>query len=166
MRQIKIFASIVFFLAFISGASAQLRLGAGMGFGFDVEEFSAFVRGAYDFTDQWRANATFNYYFIGEDDGTSIDLNLFDINLDGHFTFAQPATIDVYAIGGLNIGISSVDAPIVGKSSDTEIGLNLGAGANFGVADNADIVTEFKYTIGGFDQLFFAAGVLFKFGGN
>lgn len=163
MRQVKIFVTALFFLTFITNASAQLRLGAGGGFGFDVEEFSAFVRGAYDITDQWRANATFNFYFIGEDD-TGVDLNLFDINLDGHFTFAMPATIDIYALAGLNIGFSSVDTQIAGKVSDTEIGFNIGAGANFGVADNADIMTEFKYTIGGFDQLFFGAGVLIKLG--
>ncbi len=162
MKQIKYFLTTLIFLSIFSQASAQLRLGAGMGFGFDTEEFSIFARAAYDFSEEWRANATYNYFFIGEDELTGLNINLSDLNFDVHYTFVKFLTIDLYGLGGVNIATSKVK----GGESDTEVGANLGVGSNLGVADKLDIVTELKYTVGSLDQFYFGAGLLFTISGR
>ena len=167
MKLLKIFIAALLFTTISTGAFAQLRLGAGMGFGFDSEAFTVFARGAYDFSDRIRANATFNYYFLEdvEVQGGKYGNNASDLNLDLHYTFASMPTISFYGLAGANFIFTSVDTP-VSKASNTDIGLNLGIGGLFGISDKADIVTEFKYVIGGADQLFFNAGLLFNITGS
>lgn len=167
MKPLKMLFVSLLFTVFCTSAFAQLRLGAGMGFGFDSEAFTIFARGAYDFTEQIRANATFNYYFLEDIEvlGDKYGSNAFDLNLDLHYTFASMPTISFYGLAGANVIIASVDAPGV-DGSETDFGLNLGLGGLFGIADKADIVTEFKYTIGGTEQLFFTAGLLFNITGS
>lgn len=160
-----IFAALVLTM-FSTGAFAQLRLGLGGGFAFDSEAFTLFARGAYDINDRFRANATFNYYFLEDVEvlGDKYGLNAFDLNLDGHYTFAQLETISFYGLAGLNVIIAGSDLPEA--DNETDFGLNLGVGGLFGVADKIDILTEFKYTIGGAEQLFFNAGLLFNITGS
>lgn len=148
-----------------TGAFAQLRLGAGVGFGFDNEAFTVFARGAYDFNEVIRLNLTYNYYFLEEVEGlgSDFDSNLSDINLDLHYTFAQLETISFYGLAGANVAIANVKAPGIDES-ETDFGLNLGIGGLFGVGDNADIFSEFKYTLGSTDQIFFNLGLLFSLG--
>lgn len=168
MKLLKILLTVLLLNALSVGAFAQLRLGAGMGFGFEGEgAFTIFARGAYDFTDKIRANLTYNYYFLEDVEvpGAKYSNNASDINLDLHYTFAALPTISFYGLAGANVLIASVDTP-VGKDSNTDFGLNLGIGGLFGIADKADIVTEFKYVIGGADQLFFNAGLLFNITGS
>jgi hypothetical protein len=160
MKPLKHLIVTLTLLTLTTGAFAQLRLGAGMGFGFDSEAFAIFGRAAYDFSDRIRLNATYNYYFL-EETIPGIDINASDLNLDLHYTFARPATISFYGLAGANLFFVGTD----GKS-ESDFGLNLGLGGLFGIADNLDIVTEFKYIIGGSDQLFFNAGLLFSLGAN
>lgn len=167
MNLFKMLFAALFMMTLSITASAQLRLGAGMGFGFDSEAFTLFARGAYDFSDRIRANATFNYYFLEDIEvlGDKYGSDAFDINLDLHYTFASMPTISFYGLAGANVIIASVDTP-VSDGSETDFGLNLGIGGLFGIADKMDIVTEFKYVIGGADQLFFNAGLLFNITGG
>lgn len=167
MRPLRLILTALVLTTLSSGAFAQLRLGLGGGFAFDSEAFTLFARGAYDITDRFRANATFNYYFLEDAEvlGSKFNNNAFDINLDGHYTFTQLPTIGFYGLAGLNMVNSKVQTP-AGDDSDTDFGLNLGVGGLFGVADKIDILTEFKYTIGGAEQLFFHAGLLFNITGS
>lgn len=164
MKLVKILITAILFTTLSTGAFAQLRLGAGVGFAFDSEAFTIFGRGAYDINDKIRINATYNYYFP-EELQTAADINISDINVDLHYTLVRLSTISFYGLAGANFVRSSVK--INGdKTSDSDFGLNLGAGGLFGVADNIDIMAEFKYTIGGTEQLFFNAGLLFSFLGG
>src|SRR5690606_13030329 len=76
--------------------------------------------------------------------------------------------IDLYGILGLNIASYKVeyDGPALAgfsaSASDTEIGLNLGLGANLPVSnDSIRPLAELTYVISAFDQLAIFAGVKF-----
>lgn len=155
----------VAFLTFTTSTFAQLRLGGGLGFGFDREAFSLFARAGYDFTDNFRANFTYNYYFLEDENNATADVDASDFNLDINYDFANLPTIDIYALAGLNIFASSFETLGV-KSKNTDLGLNLGAGALLGVADKIDIVTEFKYNIGSTEELYFNLGLMFNITGS
>ncbi len=165
MKSIKYLIVTLTCLVFATGAFAQLRLGAGLGFGFDREAFSLFARGGYDFTDNLRANLTYNYYFLEDENSAAADVDASDFNLDVNYDFANLPTIDIYALAGLNIFASSFET-LGAKSKNTELGLNLGVGALLGVADKIDIVTEFKYNIGSAEELYFNLGLMFNITGS
>lgn len=166
MKPLRLMLSTLVLITMSTGVFAQLRLGAGGGFAFDTESFTLFARASYDFTDLLRANATYNYYFVDEtNDVLGIDADAFDVNLDFNYDFANLPTIDFYALAGLNV--FRVTAEALGKKEgNTEAGLNLGVGGLFGIADKIDFLAEFKYTIGGTEQLFFNAGLMFNINGS
>ena len=66
-------------------------------------------------------------------------------------------------LNGLNIVAASVK--IFGESvSTTDIGLNLGAGGEFVVADKFNAFAEAKFGLGGAEQLLISAGIYFTLG--
>lgn len=165
MKSIKHLMITLIFLTLTTGTFAQLRLGGGLGFGFEREAFTLFVRAGYDFTDKLRTNLTYNYYFLEEENTPGIDIDASDFNLDVNYDFANLPTIDVYALAGLNLLTTSVET-LNSKGNNSDLGLNLGVGALLGVADKIDIVTEFKYNIGSTEELYFNLGLMFNITGS
>ncbi|MFN7119419.1 MAG: outer membrane beta-barrel protein [Saprospiraceae bacterium] len=165
MKPIKYVIVTLVLLTITSGAFAQFRVGGGLGFGFDQEAFSLFARAGYDFTENLRTNATFNFYFLENEDTDFLDRDAFDINLDVNYDFANLPTIDLYGLAGLNIYRLSTET-VTGDFKNTDLGLNIGVGGLFGVADKIDILSELKYNIGSTEELFFGFGVMFNITGS
>lgn len=112
------------------------------------EAFTPEISGAADFAiyfpenfDWWELNANVHYDFLAEDG------------------------MKVYGLGGLNYATMSfsVDFGEFGSASgsNSEVGLNLGGGAEFDV-DFANVYTELKYVLGNADQLALSAGLRFN----
>lgn len=141
-------------------ASAQLQFGGGAALGVDFNEFGVQARGQYGFTETWRGGADFTYYFTEE------NISAFEINANAHYVFSDDGEgRKFYALGGLNYLRYSVDIPDLGflgveiDNSASDVGLNLGAGANIPLG-NLVGYGEIKYAAGG-AQFGIAAGILF-----
>lgn len=154
-----------------TGAFAQFSVAGGLSFGTQIENIGIFARGAYDFTDVIRGNATINF-FLGEsagEGGFSASTNLWTVNFDGHYLLVEEDAINVYALAGLNLSTIRVkfDDPtgIIGNFSEstTEIGFNAGGGIEFPL-ETLIPFAEVKYVISDFDQLVIMAGVRFPIG--
>ncbi|HRI58499.1 MAG TPA: outer membrane beta-barrel protein, partial [Saprospiraceae bacterium] len=129
-------------------ANAQLRLGAGLGYGTDIEELGLQLRGVYTISDPWRGAADFVFYFDGVE-----DLSIWELNLNAHYAFITDEKKTVYALAGLNFLKFNYDASSTfADNSDT--GLNLGAGLELPISGPFEFFSEARITLGGSDQFF------------
>ncbi len=151
---------IVALFAFIltDSATAQIQAGAGFAYGSEIEELGLQVNGTYQITDNIRAAADFVYFFVEDPPGGSFGFNT--LNLNGHYIIPNVPNINAYALAGLNFAFTSTEFTVLGNTVDdssTELGLNIGAGAEFGVGPG-NIFAEIKYVLGDADQLVIGAG--------
>jgi hypothetical protein len=137
-------------------ACAEPRLGAGLVYGTEIEEFGVQLNGYYGLEQALpglRVGAEFSYYFVED------PVTFWTLDVNGQYRFIEPGPFGAYAIAGLDIARVSVDlGPLGGDASDTEIGLNLGIGAEYAVTENVEIFGELKYVISDYDQAVFAVG--------
>jgi opacity protein-like surface antigen len=145
--------------------SGQVTFGAQLSYGDDIENLGIGVRayrGLDEFMEGLTGVASFVYWFWnpeGVDSSTA-----WELNIDGHYPMAF-GEIDGYVGGGINIAYASfkTDIPIIGtvEDSDTQVGLNVLAGATFGSSDKMIPFAELKLELGGGEQLVIQGGVKF-----
>jgi len=167
---------LVALMAMVSTASfAQFKFGGGitlgskMGLNDSGEEKMGIginVRGDYSFSEKFSVAPGFTYFFPSAPEG--FDLSAWQLNADAHYKFYEADAFSLYGIGGLNyshmktkfdmgdemndlMGAFGVDTEV----SDNEIGIDLGAGINFG-----QFYGELKYDTA-FEQLGISVGILF-----
>lgn len=164
--------SCLFVLAVASAlpAHAQMKAGVGVAFGSDVEAVG--ITGnfytAIASVQNLRVGGDLIYYFM--DDAPGVNNTALEININGQYVFYNEMELTAYGLGGLSIGYfkSKWDSPIAGfdgSVDDTEVGLNLGAGLEYALG-GIDAFGELKFTIGGFEQAVFSAGLRFPLGGR
>ncbi len=123
----------------------------------EIEAIGVQVNGVYGFTDEIRGAADFTFFFPDQPSGG--DYTFWTLNANVHYLFMSEENTNVYGLGGLNYASQEVSGGGFSTSS-SEVGLNLGGGAEFGV-DFGDIFVEAKYVISDFDQLVLGAGLRF-----
>lgn len=114
-----------------------------------------------------RFAGSFDWFF--PDDGGGVDISYWEINLNGHYMLPieVEAPIDFYAGGGLNIASISVDYDdlggfgIDGSADDTDIGLNILGGLDFGINDSLGGFGELRIELGGGEQFVLTGGLHF-----
>jgi outer membrane immunogenic protein len=92
-----------------------------------------------------------------------------EINGDINYYFADNE-VKFYGVGGLNLSGGHYKVKYNPETAylknsgggSSELGLNLGVGADFKVSGNATPFFQLKYIIGNFDQLVIMAGLRFK----
>ena len=156
MKLVNNLCVLVALLFVTNTVQAQLKVGGGLGFGFDVENLALQARGVYGINEQFRGEADFSYYLEGTD-----GLSYWEFNLNGNYMIINSGGFNIYALAGLNFFHFSTET-IIGNVSDTDTGLNIGGGAEMGLTDNVNLFGEAKFVLGGADQLFVAVGALFS----
>lgn len=156
----------LFIMLFTQTTNAQgIKVGGGFIYGTDIEELGLQVNGVIDLpVTNLRAAADIGFFFV-EDIG-DIDSNFWTFNANAHYLFDAIPSATVYGLAGLNFATASVSGdltiPGVGTTSfddsSTEVGLNVGGGAEFGLGP-VDAFTELKYVLGDASQVVFTAGV-------
>lgn len=135
----KIFLLVAFVALFASASFGQFKYGGGLTLGTkigvddtgdDKMGIGLNIRGDYAFNDKFSIAPGFTYFFPSVPSG--IDLTLWQLNADAHYTFANAGSAAIYGIGGLNYSYEKVELQGWGEDDDNEIGLDLGVGANFG----------------------------------
>ena len=133
-------------LSFTSGDFDEVGIGA-------VAEFGV--------ADQLSVAPQFILYFPGN------NVSLFEINLNANYYFLDHDVFELYGLGGLNIARASFDSPVTGESrSNTELGLNLGAGTNIEIGQSFVPFAELRFTVGDYSQLALGLGIKFNLGGR
>ncbi|MCW9708250.1 hypothetical protein [Fodinibius salsisoli] len=163
MKKLLLFSLSIFGLLFIfntsshAQASSDFKVGGGIIYGSEVEAIGIQAGAKYGFTEEISGAADFAIFFPENYDW-------WELNANGHYHFLQEDNISVYGLAGLNYATMSFSADLgefgTASASNSEIGLNLGGGAEFGL-DFANLYTELKYILGNADQLALSAGLRF-----
>ncbi len=157
MRKLLLTLSFVTMIAMAS--QAQTRLGAGFGWGSEIEELGLGINGEFFVNEKISLNPGFIFFFV--DDGPFDKQDFWTFNANMNYYFAQEGSVEFYGIGGLNLSTYSVEWND-DDDSNTELGINLGIGTNFVVGGSVLPYAELKYVIGDYDQLVLFFGVKFN----
>ena len=150
---------------------AGLVFGSGIGFGNLDNDIGLRADGYYSITPEIRAGADFTFFFPKSQTyngfgGEYTDkVTVWELNLNGNYYLLENEGIRVYGLAGINITGFSYKTKSGGQSmsnSDSELGLNLGAGAEYGL-DFGDLFGELKYGGLGGDADQFGIGVGVRF---
>lgn len=164
MKISQLFASTLLFACLPFMAQAQLSVGAGVSYGSEVEAVGIQPRVVYAISGPWRAAADFNFYLDGKEKVT-----YWDLNLNGQYAFHESDALTAYALAGLNFFHAEVDTgsslPGFEDVSETETGLNLGAGIQLPLGRLSGLL-EARYVLGDYDQLVLSACILIPISGN
>lgn len=141
----------------------NIDLGIGLAYGTEIESLGITADAYYILNQNMRVGGGLTYFFPEET--PSANINWFAIDLNGQYLFYAEENMNVYALAGLNIIIQSINfEDFVGQDdlSETYVGLNLGAGIEYGL-NFADLFGELKLAgLGGdADQLVLSAGLRF-----
>lgn len=156
----KILVLLVCLCACVTTSYAQKgesALGANLNFGNEMN-FGIGVKYRYSFTDNWRIEPVFNYYFKHD------YVSMWDLGANMHYVIPVASNISVYPLAGVEYANTTVDFGGLGDINDGQIAINLGAGVDFKVASNITIDLGLKYQIiDNWNQLVVNAGVSFAF---
>jgi len=163
MKTKHILLSTLLFIFLSSQVNAQeigdIRLGGKLSFiTIEGADLGIGIVGDYQFTESIIGSVNYNYFLADEFFGLST------INLDGLYTFDGEG-IRPYVLAGLNIATISVNFDFFGVSesvSNTEIGLNIGGGAELPLGDSMAAFGELKYALASVDELVISAGLKFN----
>ena len=164
-------AALVLFTFFATHtASAQFLVGGGLAFstgasytGLDAGGIGIQANGNYLLNEEQGIRLAADVTIFFPDDQFGIDISFFTINTNGHYIFSTSETLMAYALAGLNFAVVSWDAnvPVVGFNtsfSDTSVGLNAGAGAEYEVGFGY-LYGEAKVVLGGADAFVLGFGI-------
>ncbi len=166
MKKLTLLAIIT--IAFAFNSFAQIRAGGGLVYGTEQKTIGFNLRGQYSITDDIDVVGGLTFYLPNKEKQTILfatiesKTTMWAFDVDGHYNFSLIDKLKAYPIAGLNIAGVSVEVNGT-KASDTEVGLNIGAGANYEISDQLAGFFETKYTIGNFDQAVISLGVLYSF---
>lgn len=138
----------------------KIVVGPGLAYGSEVENLGIKVDGYYTINEQFRAGLDLVFY-LPEDLGNGVDANYFGFNINGNYIFYSGDDLMAYGLAGINILRVKVKGN-GGSATNSETGLNLGAGIEF-AQDFGSIFGELKLAgLGGdADQFVIGAGVRF-----
>ncbi len=164
------------------GAKAQrgdILAGGGLGYATKIDKPAIFIGGVYQITPEWEGAADFTYFFSDKVEAaySKWTLRWSALNLNAHYVFYNENQIEAYGLGGLSIRFATAKYEYTGptggqydyledrdySSTDSDVGLNLGAGGRYQLSDNLYGVAEMKFTIldGSYFQI--GAGIQYKF---
>lgn len=169
MKKNIIFSSIIFgcMLALPLSTIGQVRIGAGLTYGTDVEELGLLFRGEYFWGEYFSTSATLNLFPRNElsssQAGTTLSKKVTSLDLDAKYML-EINDLVLYPLVGPNFYFESSEE---NNNNDTEwfIGLNAGAGTRFSLADWLEGFGEVKYIFNkGVGQVMFSGGLLVVIG--
>jgi opacity protein-like surface antigen len=138
----------------VAQEKGDIAVGAGVAYGFDVEEIGIQVNGYYTLNEKMRVGADFIYWLTGDD---VIDLTMWEFNGNFHYLFYNKNSLLLYGLGSL--GYHQVKTSYYDQSvSDSEIGFGIGAGLEYDLG-SVKLYAEPRIFLSGFDQFAISAGV-------
>ena len=131
--------------------SGNLRLGAGFNYASEISTAGFTLAGVYEIAPEWEGAIQFTHFFERDYVKWSV------VDFDGHYIFHQVnPQLNVYGLAGVSLTRYSVTIPEQSfwgmvipesKSSDSNLGLNVGLGANLGLTSLLNLAPELRYTL-------------------
>lgn len=137
----------------------DFSLGGGLGYGTQINNVGLNFRGDVKFDKQWSITPHFNYFFNKTEGEVIYKWNA--LNIDGHYFFEMDQIWTIYPLFGINFSTVSEKINDI-KFSNSDVGINLGIGAEYNFDRRLSGFGEIKYVISDADQLVITLGLLFQ----
>jgi hypothetical protein len=165
-RFLTVLAVALMALLMSTEAKAQTALGAGLMYGFELEEPAIQFNGNVKINRNIRLGADFGVYLIPDEQflGADISTTAYELNGVIHYIFQEKRNLNLYGMGLVGIHGLSVEASSGGNSAsedETELGIGIGAGAEV-FAGQVGIFAEPRIFLSGFDQFSFSVGLRYR----
>ena len=151
----KLFVLMSMMFCIIGSAMAQKdikAIGVHINYGTEIESFSLGAKYQQNLTNEIRIEPSMNYHF--EKGG----VDLLDLNLNLHYIVPMASNIRLYPLAGLTF-----ERWDFGKV-ENRLGVNIGSGVEFDIADNLMKNIELKYKlVKDLYQAVFTVGVAYMF---
>ena len=153
MKKLIVFMSMMFCIMSSAIAQKDIKaIGVHLNYGTEIESFSLGAKYQQNLTNEIRIEPSMNYHF------KKGDVDLLDLNLNLHYIFPMASNIRLYPLAGL-----TYERWDFGKV-ENRLGVNIGSGVEFDIADNWMTNIELKYKlIKDFDQAVFTVGIAYMF---
>lgn len=120
---------------FAQQGSTFVGVNANYGMHKDYKNFGLGAKVQYEFIDNWRGEASFNYFFKKD------YCTFWDVNLNLHYLFKVSDKFNVYPLAGMTLLSTKVE----GLDSKSKFGFNAGAGVEYSLTDKLKVNAEGKY---------------------
>lgn len=172
----KFYLLAVLLLAFIGTLSAQKSKTAGVhiAFGSEIEQVGIGVNGEFFVAEKVSIAPELNLFFPEKNTynnggfKSTYKYSTWSVSGDVHYYFVTTDKIGFYGLAGLSLAVVrwstniNTNPPQETSDSDSELGLNLGVGANFTVPGKIIPFGQLKYETH-YEQLLLQAGIRFPF---
>lgn len=155
-------------LAFLmsTDAKAQTAFGAGIMYGFDLEETAIQFNGYTKINRNVRLGADFGVYLIPDEQVLGIDITTTAYELNGviHYIFQDRRGLSLYGAGLVGLHSVTIEASAGGQSAsdeESELALGVGAGAEM-YKGQLGFFAEPRIFLSGFDQFSLTFGVRYR----
>jgi opacity protein-like surface antigen len=161
MKKILFVTLLAGVISLTASAQTPVRIGGLLGYGSEIESLALGGIGEFMIKDNMGISPSIVVFFGKKQ--RNIKTSMWEINGNFNYYFLMDQ-VDLYGIAGLNIASIKVKSDYVQfdyiSYSNTEVGLNIGMGANFKVSNDKIIpFAEIKYVISNYDQLCIFGGV-------
>lgn len=130
---------------------SNLRVGGGFSYASEINNLGITLNANYSITDEWEAGFSFTHLF----EKNYVKWNVIDF--DAHYNFYKlDEKLSFYGLAGLSLTLWKVETPEMSMygitvpgttASGSDIGLNIGAGANYKITDNLNLAPELRFTV-------------------
>jgi len=153
MKKLILFMIIMCCMAGNAMAQKGIKsVGIHLNYGTEIESFGIGAKLQQNITDEIRLEPSMNYFFANK------GVDMLDVNFNAHYLFPMASNIRLYPLAGLTF-----ERWDIGKIKN-RLGVNMGAGAEFDIADQWMMSFELKYKlVKDFDQSVFNIGIAYMF---
>lgn len=158
MKKIILTTAIILGIGFAS--QAQTKVGVHFGYGTEIKKAAIGANAEFGITDKITIAPDFTYFLTEKTE--FVKVSFWELNANAHYYFLDEDKFKVFGLGGLNYAHSKVtmDIPLGGifgggdgSFGGSKIGLNIGGGATYDLADRIQAFSTLKYALGGAEQL-------------
>ena len=150
----------------IQEAKAQFSVGAGLGYASDISSIGISAYVGYEIDETWQASGSYTH-FLEKD-----EIKWSAIDFNANYNLSEISNVgQLYAIGGINITTVKVDFPEINfdglslggdSASDSNFGVNIGAGVKIDLSEKMFFAPEMTYTIGNTGYIRIGAKLMFN----
>lgn len=153
MKKLMVLLSIMLCIAGNAMAQKDIKaVGIQLNYGTEIESFSLGVKFQQNITNEIRLEPSANYYFANK------GIDMFDLNFNAHYLFPMASNIRLYPLVGLTFERWDI------FRVKNRLGVNIGAGVEFDIADRWMTNIEFKHKlVKDYNQSIFSVGLAYMF---
>ena len=142
-------------------AKAQFTVGAGLGYATDISSLGISANVGYEINETWEATGSYTHFFEKD----YVKWSAIDFN--ANYNISEIENLGkLYAIGGINITTVKLDIPgfneVFGSSSESNFGVNIGAGLKVDLSEKMILAPEMTYSISSGSYLRIGAKLMFR----